>query len=157
MVQDLLRKAVFWALPAMLCLNAAAQTAPVEEPYSAGLVFLSLEKYDIAVQYFEQAIAQNPRNAKAWYQAGFCMGKLGATEEKFRAYRKAIALEPNYADAHYSLGVSLLLSSQKCEAVHELRALKALDEELARRLQALMDWMLDADECLAPPPPDTAI
>jgi tetratricopeptide (TPR) repeat protein len=157
MVQDLLRKAVFWALPAMLCLVAAEQPAPVGEPYSAGVAFLSLEKYDIALQFFEQAIAQNPRNARAWYQAGFCMGKLGATEEKFRAYRKAIALDPNYADAHYSLGVSLLLTSHKCDAVHELRALRVLDAELAGRLQALMDWMLDADECAAPPPVETAI
>jgi Flp pilus assembly protein TadD len=157
MVQDLLRKAVFWALPAMLCLSAAAQPAHVDEPYSAGVVFLSLDKYDLALQFFEQAVRQDPRNAKAWFQAGFCLGKLGSVEGKLRAYRKAIELDPNYADAHYSLGISLLLSGHKCDAVHELRALKVLDVDLAGRLQTLMDAMMDADECRAEPPPDTAV
>jgi Flp pilus assembly protein TadD len=157
MVQDLLRKAVFWALPAMLCLSAVAQPTPVGDPYSAGLVFLSMEKYDIALPFFEQAVAQNPKDARAWFQAGYCMGKLGATEDKLRAYRKAIALNPKYAEAHYSLGVSLLLGSHKCDAVHELRALQALNSELAEQLRRLMDAMIDADECQAPPPPDTAI
>jgi len=157
MVQDLLRKAVFWALPAVLCLGAAAQPAQIAEPYSAGLLFLSLQKYDIALQFFEQAVAQNPGDAKAWFQAGFCLGKLGETEAKLRAYRKAIALNPKYADAHYSLGVSLLLTSHKCEAVHELRALRVLDTALAGRLQQLMDAMMDEDECAAEPPAETAI
>jgi Flp pilus assembly protein TadD len=157
MVQDLLRKAVFWALPAMLCLGAAAPPVQVAEPYSAGLLFLSLEKYDIALQFFEQAVTQNPKDAKAWFQAGFCMGKLGATEEKLRAYRKAIALDPKYADAHYSLGVSLLLTSHKCDAVRELRVLTVLDAELAGKLRQLMDFMMDADECPAGAPAEAAI
>jgi len=156
MVQDLLRKAVFWALPAVLGLAANAQTAVSGAPFSAGVVFLSMEKYDVALQFFEQAIQQNPKDAKAWYQAGCCLGKVGLSEEKFRAYRKAIALDPKYADAHYSLGVSLLLSSHKCEAVHELRALRVLDAELAAKLEALMNAMLDADECEAAPPQETA-
>jgi Flp pilus assembly protein TadD len=157
MVQDLLRKAVFWALPEMLCLGATAQPAHIGEPYSAGLLFLSLDKYDMALQFFEQAVAQNPKDAKAWFQAGFCLGKLGATEAKLRAYRKAIALDPKYADAHYSLGISLLLSGHKCDAVHELRVLTVLDAELAEKLRQLMDVMMDADECQAAPAPDAAI
>jgi len=157
MVQDLLRKAAFWALPAVLCLGAWAQPAQMAEPYSAGLLFLSLEKYDMALPFFEQAIARNPKDAKAWFQAGFCMGKLGATEEKLRAYRKAIALDPKFADAHYSLGISLLLSGHKCDAVHELRALTGLDAELADRLRRLMDAMMDAGECQAAPAAETAI
>jgi Flp pilus assembly protein TadD len=157
MVQDLLRKAVFLALAAVLCLGASAAPAQVAEPYSAGLLFLSLEKYDMALQFFEQALARNPKDAKAWFQAGFCLGKLGDTEAKLRAYRKAIALDPKYADAHYSLGVSLLLSGPKCDAVHELRALTLLDAGLADKLRALMEAMMDADECEAPPPPETAI
>ena len=157
MVQDLLRKAVFWALPAVLCLGAAPQPAEVGEPYSAGLLFLSLQKYDMALRFFEQAVTRNPKDAKAWFQAGYCLGKLGATEGKPRAYRKAIALDPKFADAHYSLGVSLLLSSHKCDAVHELRVLSVLDAGLADKLRQLMDALMDADECQAARPPDTAI
>ena len=148
---------MFLALPAMLCLTASAQSLDVSEPYSAGLLFLSLDKYDVALQFFEQAVRQNPKDAKAWFQAGFCLGKTGATEAKLRAYRKAIALDPKFADAHYSLGVSLLLSDHKCDAMHEFRALTVLDADLAGRLKALMDAMLDTEACQVPPPPETAI
>jgi Flp pilus assembly protein TadD len=121
------------------------------------LVFLSLEKYDVALQFFEQAVRQNPNDSKSWFQAGFCLGKVGATGAKLHAYRMAIALDPKFAEAHYSLGVSLLLSDHKCDAVHELRALTVLDTGLADKLRALMDAMLDTDDCQAPPPPETAI
>jgi Flp pilus assembly protein TadD len=157
MVQDLLRKAVFLALPAMLCVGAAAQPVSAGDPYSAGLLFLSLNQYDAALQFFEEAIRQNPKDARAWLQAGFCFGKAGATEEKLRAYRRAIALDPKFADAHYNLGVSLLLSDHKCDAVHELRALTVLNAELADKLRTLMDVMMDADACRTEPPPGTAI
>ena len=157
MVQDLLRKAAIWALPAVLCLSAAAQPVDMVAPYSAGLVFLSMERYDTALQFFEEAVKQDPHDAKAWFQAGFCMGKLGETEAKLRAYRRAIALDPKYADAHYSLGISLLLSGHKCDAVHELRALAVLDTGLAEKLRQLMAAIVDPDECAAEAPAEKAI
>jgi len=155
MVQDLLRKAVFSGLAAMLSLSAAAQSrsesaSPVA-PFSAGLLFLSMEKYDVALPLFEQAIRENPRDAKAWLQAGLCLGKLGRTEAKLRAYRRAIAIDPAFAEAHYSLGISLLLEGEKCGAVHEMRVLKPLDPGLAGRLETLIDLMEGADECAAAP------
>ena len=162
MVQDLLRKVVFSGLAALLSLGAAAQTpssspSPVA-PFSAGLLFLSMEKYDTALPFFEAAIRENPRDAKAWLQAGLCLGKLGQTEAKLHAYRKAIAIDPGFADAHYSLGISLLLEGEKCGALHELRALKGLDAELAGKLGALIDMLSDADDCAAAPEPEqTAI
>jgi tetratricopeptide (TPR) repeat protein len=162
MVQDLLRKAVFSGLAAILCLSVAAQPrleppSPVP-PFSAGLLFLSMEKYDTALPFFEEAIRENPRNAKAWLQAGLCLGKLGRTEAKLRAYRRAIAIDPAFAEAHYSLGISLLLEGEKCGAVHEMRALKALDPGLAGKLEALIDVMEGDDECAAGPDPEqTAI
>ncbi len=157
MVQDLLRKPAFWALPALLCLCGAAfgmASPPAwEEPYPAGIVFLSIERYDIALRYFEQAVEQNPRDARAWFQAGFCMGKLGHTEAKLTAYRKALQLDPKYVDAHYSLGISLLLAGRKCEANRELVALKPLDAESAGKLEQLIELMGDPGACEDETPP----
>ena len=146
----------------MLCIGAAAQTQPEPwpsiTPFSSGLLFLSMEKYDVALPFFEEAIRQNPKDAKAWLQAGLCLGKLGRTGAKLRAYRRAIAIDPAFAEARYSLGISLLLEGEKCGAVHELRALKALDPEMAGKLAALLDMMENADDCAAAPEPErTAI
>jgi len=160
MVQDLLRKAVFSIFAAMLCLivpRALAQPQPDSQspmqPYATGLVFLSMEKYEVALPLFEQAIRENPRDAKAWLQAGLCLGKVGRAEDKLRAYRKAIALDPGFAEAHYSLGISLLLTGEKCGAVHELRVLRTLDAELAGKLAALIDTMEDVHDCDTTPEP----
>ncbi len=147
MVQDLLRKAVFLALPAMLCLCAAAEPTDRGRALFGGPGFSVAGKIRHRVAVFRAGGQGESKRRRAWLQAGLCLGKLGETEAKFRAYRRAIALDPKYADAHYSLGVSLLLSSHKCGAIHELRALKELDEELAGKLQALMDAMLDTDDC----------
>jgi len=162
MVQDLLRKAVFSGLAAMVCLSAAAQTQPefpsTVAPFSAGLLFLSMENYAAALPFFEQAIRENPRDARAWLQAGLCLGKLGGTQAKLRAYRKAIAIDPSFAEARYSLGISLLLEGEKCGALHELRALKGLDSAMAAKLEALIEMTEGADECAAAPEPEeTAI
>jgi Flp pilus assembly protein TadD len=132
-------------------------TPPGEQPYPAGIVFLSIERYDIALRYFEQAVTQNPRDARAWFQAGFCMGKLGDSEAKLRAYRKALQLDPKYVDAHYSLGVSLLLAGRKCEANRELKALRPLDAASATKLEQLIELMGDPDACAAGAPEGAAI
>jgi len=150
MVQDLLRKAVFVGLCAILCASAKAQSAlpqPVDaawnQPYSAGLLFLSRSDYESALHFFEIAIAQTPRDPRAWFQAGFCRGKLGDSDGKFRYYKRAIRLDPNYADPHYSLGISYILAGQHCDAIKEYVALKSLDKALAERLSQLLELMTD--------------
>jgi len=161
MVQDLLRKAVFFGLLMVLCVSLRAQPALPQQseigwnqPFSAGLLFLSNNDYDSALYFFELAIKRSPRDPRPWFQAGFCLGKLGDSAGKFRYYKRAIRLDPKYADPHYSLGISYLLAGQHCDAIREYVTLKPLDKTLAERLSQLLELMSDdpeGNECNAGP------
>ena len=117
-----------------------------EQPYSAGLLFLSHEDWELALRYFVRAVEANPRDPRPWFQAGLCRGKLGDTEGKFRDYRHAIRLDPKYADPHYSLGISFILVGKHCDAIQEYVVLRTLDRELAERLAQLLVLMTDDPE-----------
>lgn len=145
MVQDLLRKAVFAALPTLFCAIASAQVS-WEQPFSAGLAFLAHDDYESALRYFQRAAEINPRDPRAWFQAGFCRGKLGDTDGKIRDYKHAIRLNPRYADPHYSLGISYLLVGRHCEAIKEYVILKPLDKGMAEKLGQLLELMTDDPE-----------
>jgi tetratricopeptide (TPR) repeat protein len=163
---SVLRSALLMAIAALSCASVSAQTAPVpklipkgeitwEQPYSAGLLFLSHEDWESALRYFVRAVKVNPRDPRPWFQAGLCRGKLGDTEGKFRDYRHAIRLDPKYADPHYSLGISYILVGQHCDAIHEYVVLKSLDKTLAERLGQLLEMMTDdpqGNDCVANAP-----
>jgi len=126
----------------LFCAIGGAQVS-WEQPFSAGLVFLAHDDYESALRYFQRAVELNPRDPRAWFQAGFCRGKLGDNEGKIRDYKHAIRLNPRYADPHYSLGISYLLIGQHCDAIREYIALRPLDKDMAEKLGQLLELMSD--------------
>ena len=78
--------------------------ASAEGLYSTGLSFLWMEDYKKALSYFEEAIKKNPRHAEAYFQIGYCNGKLGRYPEAIAACKQAIRIKPDDAEAHYNLG-----------------------------------------------------
>jgi len=74
--------------------------------YWTGLTLLWAEKYEEALPYFEEAVQKDPDYADAYFQIGYCNGKLGRHDEAIEAYKQAIRIEPDDAKAHYGLGVA---------------------------------------------------
>lgn len=58
--------------------------------------------------FFEEAVNQDPRNAKATYELGRMLQKQKEEERAEQLYRKAIELDPTYAHPYGSLGIILL-------------------------------------------------
>ncbi|HSB52654.1 MAG TPA: tetratricopeptide repeat-containing serine protease family protein [Dissulfurispiraceae bacterium] len=56
---------------------------------------------------------------RAWreYERGRALGEGGRTKEALEAFRRAIQLRPEYADAHYALGVTLSRIGNYAEAL----------------------------------------
>jgi len=51
---------------------------------------------------------------------------LGRADEAIRAYRQAIGCDPDFADAHYNLGLLCEGLGRKSEAIRHLRKARAL-------------------------------
>lgn len=78
--------------------------------YEAGgkaLYFIYMEKYEKALPYLEIVIKTDISSLKAWayFQIGYCYGKLGNYTKAIEAFKQAIRINPDCAEAYYNLGV----------------------------------------------------
>ncbi len=60
--------------------------------------------------------------------------KLKTYTKAIEAYTRVIRINPDYAEAHYSLGVAYLLIRDRDSAINEYKILKELDIDLANEL-----------------------
>lgn len=77
-----------------------------ERLYQTGLAFVWGEKYEEALRYFEKVVEINPKYAEAYFQIGYCNGKIGRHQEAVKAYKQAISLYPYDENAYFNLGLS---------------------------------------------------
>jgi len=59
---------------------------------------------------------------------------LGRYSEAIEAHKQAIRIEPDYAKAHFGLGLTYLRTRDEDLALEEYRILKDLDKGLANKL-----------------------
>ncbi|MET0343538.1 MAG: tetratricopeptide repeat protein [Polyangiales bacterium] len=80
---------------------------------------------------FEEALGQEPRDARAWLGLGLAHEALNEPRQADGAYRRAIEVDPELAEAHNNLGLLLRDADRLEEAVIELREAVRLDPKLA--------------------------
>ena len=80
-------------------------SATSEELSKIGQGFLVLGNWNLALDYFEKAIEQNPRYASAWYGKGVALCQLGKYEPGLEAMDEALRLSPKNYDYLYGKGV----------------------------------------------------
>ena len=83
------------------------------------------------------AIAEDPRFAKAYVALAASLGSQGNFVEAEQAARHALKIEPDSAQAHLILGLSLLRRNEDAEGELELWKSHALDPEDAQSLSRL--------------------
>jgi hypothetical protein len=88
--------------------------------------------------YFRRALAADPKLAEAWWGRGLCLVQQGAEEDAQTALDRAVALNPQFADAHYDLGRVYTDEGQSGLAAREYGVLKKLSPDLARKLKRYM-------------------
>lgn len=75
-----------------------------------------------ASKHFQDAVALDPKHIPdAYYNFGVLLVKRGELAEAAECFRKAIQLEPDYADAHNDLGYLLERQGKLAEAADEYR------------------------------------
>jgi len=79
--------------------------ATSQEMVKIGEEFLNLGNWMVALDYFEQALEENPRSAPAWYGKGVALCQLGKFEPGLSAMDEALRLSPNNYNYLYGKGV----------------------------------------------------
>lgn len=122
-------------------LEVAAKKDPgnlVAARFLADVLHRSAE-WQRASELYERVVAQEPRNAWAFYGLGFVLIALDRPEEALAPLRRALELDPTIAKAHYQLGRALRLVDRDGEARKEwemFRALRDRQEGATRPVRA---------------------
>jgi uncharacterized protein (TIGR03032 family) len=66
------------------------------------------ERYSEAAVYMEGVIRDDPDRAEAYNSLGYLASRRGEPDKAISYWRRAIQLRPDYAQAHFSLGLTLL-------------------------------------------------
>ena len=85
--------------------------------YSIGLALKNLERFDLAVRFWEEAAHSEGAQAFLFNYLGFAYAKIDRFEAAIDAWNRAIELEPGNAGAYYSLGNALYGQKRYGEAI----------------------------------------
>ncbi len=86
-------------------------------------------KIEDAKRVFEQAVVDEPRDARAWLDLGLAREAAGDAAGGEAAYRRATELDPGFAEAFNNLGVILRERGRLGDAIPLLERAVALDPE----------------------------
>jgi Flp pilus assembly protein TadD len=73
-----------------------------------GVLYCDQEKLDAALAALSQAVLLDPKNPRAHNYLGVTVGKKGWYLGAEAELRKAVELDPNYAEAHFNLAIFYL-------------------------------------------------
>src|SRR6185295_15969711 len=76
--------------------------------FHLGIALGDAERFEDARACLTQVIEGENENAEAYNSLGFVASGLGNSKQAIGYYKRAIELQPNYAQAHVNLGMSLL-------------------------------------------------
>ena len=124
-----------WA-KAIVALEAATKINPsFSQPYNQlGYSYKFLEKYDRAETAFKKYIELIPDDPNPYDSYAELLLKMGRYEESVTMYRKALAIDPSFATAHYGIATDYDLLHQPAKSHAQLAtALAAAKDDGQRR------------------------
>lgn len=118
----------FAAVAAAVCLSAAAGAqsssgnSDAEARFNAGLTHLRDGRPKLALEEFQNAIKQDPKNPYFHKGLGLAYATLKRFDDAVGAFRKALELNPYYTDVRNDLGMALVLAGKRQEGKAEFLA-----------------------------------
>src|SRR4051812_12076670 len=88
---------------------AAGTEAESDVAYNVGRNYLQTGQPQLAVEQFKKAIALDDKNYSAYKGLGIALTQQKNYKEAEKALRKCLEVNPDFADAHNDLGVTLML------------------------------------------------
>jgi superkiller protein 3 len=113
-------------------LSPEAVSRPAATPLVLrGEQLLSEGKVTEARKVFEEAVSDDPQDARAWLDLGLSREGLGEMASAQTAYRRAVEIDPAFPDPLNNLGVLLREEGKLDEAITVLERAVAIDPRLA--------------------------
>jgi tetratricopeptide (TPR) repeat protein len=108
--------------------------------YNEGVKLMVDKRYAAAQQKFEEALAADEKLAEAHNNLAFSLRMQGAVnrERALRHYNRALELKPDLARAYMYRGVLFTQMGDLVRAQADHARLRALDPQLAARLERIM-------------------
>ena len=104
--------------------SLAADSGHAKTHNNLALALVDLGRLDEAASHFETSLRLEPK-AEIYSDLGFVRARQGRSDDALADYRKALALDPDCASAHFNLAVASLQSDKLQEAeTHYRRALE---------------------------------
>jgi len=97
---------------------AASQKDPFIN-YQKGVMMLKKGEYTMAINFFQQAIDGDPKNANYWNMIGLALGPIGELEEAVNSFKKSLELAPEITDVHNNLGTVYIEMKEYEKAMKE--------------------------------------
>ena len=83
---------------------AKIQNAGVEH-FQKGLKAWLEQKYEIAIEEYKKSIEENPSNPAPYSNLGFIYFDIGFADKAYGYQKKALDIDPGFANAHYGLAL----------------------------------------------------
>jgi tetratricopeptide (TPR) repeat protein len=90
---------------------------PNRYAYCLGVALNHLNRFHDALAVLSPATAAPHADSLVWFQSAFAKERLGDVHGAAEGYRRAIALEPGYALAHFNLGGVLWNGGNAVDAI----------------------------------------
>jgi len=92
-----------------------------------GMIHMDANQPDEALAALSQAVLRDPKNPRARNFLGVVVGRRGWTDGAQAELRRAVELDPGYADAHYNLAVFYLQGKPRAVELARRHYFKALE------------------------------
>jgi tetratricopeptide (TPR) repeat protein len=106
--------------------------------YLDGLASWHLSDCEAGLELFKKALDKEPRLAEAWWGRGLCLVDGDKQNDAIAAFDRAVQLRPDFANAHYDLGMVYADEGRRDLASRECGVLKNLSPPLARKLEGYL-------------------
>lgn len=99
--------------------------------HELGVVVYQMGRRDRGVELIRQATRRDGRNPRYLLNLGNALKNQGELDDAIAAFRKAIVIKPDLAEAHFNLGSALSDQGRLHETIAAYRNLIAIDPKLA--------------------------
>lgn len=103
--------------------------AQIDALHLLGLIALKDGDIELAVEQLSNVVLRDAKNPQFNASLGFAYHEQGHLDRAIAAYRRAIAIEPRYLDAHYNLHAALINAKNLAPSIASLEVVTQLNSK----------------------------